>query len=296
MNDTSSFFIEDKALFGSYPTQDIVNDFIDKDVLYFIDLTTDYEKQRLHVYNVKNCHYINFQIRDRNIPENLEEFCKFIVKLSNIIKHLREKEYLYLHCRGGHGRAGIVVSCLLCYMYNMSSQESLTKTNKFHNDRITMNEKWRQLGSPQTDKQKNFVRRLFKPIFIDNIHNKNTYYNLNNNSNDNIVLNNKIYKNCNICYYTHKFPLLYNNLLKSRNYYEFKNIITNHNYTTNYTKSTLTKIMINIIKYKYNTYQHIKELLKRTFIRPIIYSEDSIDIGVIWCHIRHHLYLGADLF
>ena len=32
MNDTSSFFIEEKALFGSYPTQEIVDDFIEKGV------------------------------------------------------------------------------------------------------------------------------------------------------------------------------------------------------------------------------------------------------------------------
>lgn len=296
MNDTSSFFIEGKALFGSYPTQEIVNDFIDRGVLYFIDLTTEYEKQRLHVYNVKNSNYINFQIRDRNIPDDLHQFSKFIVKLSNIINLLREGEYLYLHCRGGHGRAGIVVSCLLCYMYNISSHESLTNTNVFHNNRVTMNEKWRKLGSPQTEKQKNFVKRLFKPIFIDNIHNKNTYYNLNNNSNDTICSNHKTYKNCNICYYSYKFPLLYNNLLRSQNYYEFKNIITNHNYTTHHTESNLKHIMINIIKYKYSTYDHIKELVKRTFIRPIIYSEDSINVGEIWCDIRHHLYLDSDLF
>ena len=105
MNDTSSFFIEEKALFGSYPTQQIVNNFIEKGVYYFIDLTTDYEKQKLNIYNVGNCKYINFQIRDRHIPEDIEKFSSFIVKLSNIINLLEKDRYIYIHCRGGRWKS-----------------------------------------------------------------------------------------------------------------------------------------------------------------------------------------------
>ena len=292
MNDTSSFFIDKKALFGSYPTQDIVNDFIKKGVKYFIDLTNDYEKNKLNVYDVGNVNYINFPIRDRSIPENLEKFSSFVISISEIIKNLAEGEFIYIHCRGGHGRAGIIVSCLLCNIYNISSQDSLNKTNVYHNNRKVMNEKWRIMGSPQTEKQKNFVRRLFKPIFLNNIHNKNTYYSLNNNSNHTITINNKTYKNCNICYYCYKYPLYYNDLINCRNYYEFKNIITNCDKES--IQNSLLQIMSKIIKFKSEKYLDIQKLLKRTFLRPLIYNDDNINIGEIWMKIRYKFYLNSD--
>lgn len=292
MNDTSSFFIEEKALFGSYPTQEIVNNFIERGVKYFIDLTNDYEKNKLVRYNVGNCKYINFQIKDRSIPENLHKFSCFIIKVSEIIKNLVEGELVYIHCRGGHGRAGIVVSCLLCYIYNIPSQDSLHKTNIYHNNRKLMNDKWRLMGAPQYETQKNFVRRLFKPIFLDNIHNKNTYYNLNNNSNNTIIYNNKSYRNINITFYCLKYPLLYNDLINTKNYYEFKNIILNNNNKSEYDNEILYKIMLKIIKYKIDTYTHIKELLIRTFLRPIVYKDNDLNVGEILVNFRHTLYLN----
>ena len=177
-------------------------------------------------------------------------------------------------------------------MYNYTSQESLKKTNLFHNNRRIMNEKWRTIGSPQTENQKNFVRRLFKPVFIDNIHNKNTYYNLNNQSNHHISYNNKNYKNINICYYCIKYPILYNTLINCKNYYEFKNIINIQEYKTEYCVDQLTKIMKQIIQYKVKTFNDIENLLIRTFLRPIVYTHDNINIGKIYSDIRHHLYLN----
>ena len=231
MNDTSSFFIKDKALFGSYPTQEIVDDFISKGVKYFIDLTNNFEQNKLKSYTIpNNCIYINFQIKDRSVPQNLFHYSKFIVKLSNIINNLQNNEKIYIHCRGGHGRAGIVVSCLLCYIYKYKSQEALLLTNKYHNERKIMNDKWRVIGSPQTEYQKKFVIRLFKPIFLNNIYNKNTYYYLNNNSKHEIEYENYTYKNINLCYHTIKFPILKKKLCQAITFYEFKNILAENNF------------------------------------------------------------------
>ena len=41
MNDTSSFFIKNKAFFGCYPSQEAVDSFQEKGVKYFIDLMVD---------------------------------------------------------------------------------------------------------------------------------------------------------------------------------------------------------------------------------------------------------------
>ena len=100
---------------------------------------------------------------------------KFISKVNNIISNLQEGDKIYIHCKGGHGRAGLLVSCLLSYRFKYSGEKSLELTNTYHNNRTKMNERWRKIGSPQTQYQKTFVIRLFKPIFLNNIHIKNTY-------------------------------------------------------------------------------------------------------------------------
>jgi len=156
----SSYFIKNKALFGSYPQQSQVDDLMKKGVVYFIDLTIPGEV--FPTYNTYNKKYLNYPILDRKAPIDNFSFASLILELKHIIDNLKKAEKIYIHCRGGHGRAGIVVSCLL-YMFNenISTMDSILLTTKFHNDRKVMREKWRQIGSPQTKLQKAFVHKFF---------------------------------------------------------------------------------------------------------------------------------------
>jgi len=42
-----------------------------------------------------------------------------------------ENNKLYIHCRGGHGRAGLVVACLLCSIYDYPPEKSIELTSKY---------------------------------------------------------------------------------------------------------------------------------------------------------------------
>jgi|UniRef100_A0A6C0D259 protein-tyrosine phosphatase len=154
-----SFFIPSKALFGGFPTQEETNNLEIKGVRYFVNLTCDNEDKIYPYTTIYN--KISFPIHDRNIPDNISEFSEFIIKISNIITNLNTDELVYIHCKGGHGRSGIVVACVLCYLYNMDAESAIQYTNTCHNTRINMKEKWRKIGSPQTIQQKNFVH-LYK--------------------------------------------------------------------------------------------------------------------------------------
>ena len=136
--DYCSYFIKDKALFGSYPTLERARELVDNGVSVFIDLTTESEKTTLDKYydNINDITYINYEIIDRRIPTNIQEFTLFIIRIMNIIKTHDQK--IYIHCKGGHGRAGIVVACLLCFLYNVTPQQSLEMTTKFHSTRKMM--------------------------------------------------------------------------------------------------------------------------------------------------------------
>ena len=162
--DRSSYFIKNAALFGSYPTQEGVNELELNGVRYFIDLTYDGE-DKITPYTTKYT-YIRYPIPDRKIPTDRKSFAKLIIKLSNIINALNDDEKIYLHCKGGHGRSGVVVACLLCYMFNITTQDALRHTARSHSKRRVMKEKWRKVGSPQTISQKNFVCKFFEPLYF----------------------------------------------------------------------------------------------------------------------------------
>ena len=87
-------------------------------------------------------------------------------------KNLKNGEKIYIHCKGGHGRSGVVVACLLCNIFKINPTKSIQLTNEYHNQRTDMKEKWRKIGSPQTAQQKTFVYKMFKDLFFCRAHKK----------------------------------------------------------------------------------------------------------------------------
>ena len=172
----SSYFIKDKALFGSFPTQESVLELEENGVRYFVDLTTPEEKEKkLTMYTTKY-NYINYPIHDRHVPTDWISYAQFIIKICKIIRNLKENEKIYIQCRGGHGRAGIVVASTLCHMFNLSPDDALKYTTKCHSSRKHLKDKWKKIGSPQTYSQKKFIYKFFYPLnFYKTYKNSNTF-------------------------------------------------------------------------------------------------------------------------
>lgn len=164
--DYFSYFIPEKALFGCYPNQELIKQLENLHVKYIINLTSSNE-DKITPYRSDTIIFINYPIKDRYIPEDIQSFSAFIVKISNLINNLSSNEKIYIHCKGGHGRSGVVVACLLAYINKISPEKALELTNKYHNNRLKMKDKWRKIGSPQTGKQKKFVYNLFKPFYYN---------------------------------------------------------------------------------------------------------------------------------
>ena len=85
--DTCSYFIKDKALFGSYPSEIAVRELEENGVRYFVNLTYE-DEDKIKKYDT-NYQIINYKIKDRSVPTDLLSFTKFIIKLSDIIKNLK---------------------------------------------------------------------------------------------------------------------------------------------------------------------------------------------------------------
>ena len=168
-----SYFIKDKAMFGCFPTQQSVEELEQEGVKFFLDLTHP-EETKITPYTTKYT-YINYPIHDRTVPDDIPSFCRLIVKISNVITKLKKNDRLYVHCRAGHGRSGVVVASILCYIFKLSPYDALLYTTKCHNNRSVMKDKWRRIGSPQTYQQKKFIYKLFHPININKIYKPNVY-------------------------------------------------------------------------------------------------------------------------
>lgn len=174
--DTSCYFIPDKAIFGCSPSQESVYELEKMGVRYFVDLTTDEEKvSKVKPYKTKYT-YISYPIVDRHIPTNLQTYAKFIIELSHIIEHLRKNEKVYINCRAGLGRSGVVAASILCYITNTLPDKSIDYISRSLDSRKVLKDKWRKIGAPQTCSQKKFIYKFFFPLnFYKSYKNASTY-------------------------------------------------------------------------------------------------------------------------
>lgn len=162
--DKSNYFIENKAIFGVFPSQEDIYELENNGVCYFLDLTINFEPGTERYITQKN--YENYPIQDRGIPTDTISYTMLILKYANIIKGLSNNKKVYIHCRGGHGRSGMVAACLLVFINKINAYDAMHITSKYHSERSVITEKWRKLGSPQSKIQRNFVSTFFRPFYM----------------------------------------------------------------------------------------------------------------------------------
>jgi hypothetical protein len=93
-------------------------------------------------------------IVDCNVTE--DEVVETLVEA--LLEDVRAGRKLYVHCWGGHGRAGIIVCLLLARLYGLPAKEAFKRVQKYHDCRVEP----QQCRSPQTIVQRDQVRRLLQ--------------------------------------------------------------------------------------------------------------------------------------
>ena len=269
-----SYFIDNLALFGSSPTQEFV-DYLESElgIQYFVDLTYDNERN-IDAYTTKY-NKIRYPIKDQRIPTNQLEFCKLILRLCDILKAGGK---MYVHCKGGHGRSGVVVAGVLGVYHNVGSEEALEMTYTFHQNRKVMRDRWRIIGSPQTYAQKEFIRQLFYPIYYNTYGNVEYKY-LSTFSKHSVHLGgfgngelSFLFPTAEAGYQAYKNPTDLDYVLKQVNSSspkvskELGKVVELRNDWENIKEG----IMKNVIKAKFNQHPDIRELLMCTGLRIII--------------------------
>jgi len=160
---TSSFFIDEIALFGAFPTQQQIYLLEEWGVDLIVDLTKSTEK-KIIPYTTK-CPIINFTIPDGGIPRTRWLFFVLVYFLANQISNNKK---IYIHCKAGHGRASLLVCVLLCYIKKIPPHEAFNVTTLYHSKRLvhssrpTRNEYWKYKQVPQYKHQQQFIEDCFQ--------------------------------------------------------------------------------------------------------------------------------------
>lgn len=276
----ASFFINNKALFGSYPSQDGVKELEQYGVRCFVDLTCSNEKG-IEKYNTEYI-YINYPIIDRRCPTNWRTFSQLVIKVADIIKNLNSDEKVYVHCRGGHGRSGVLVACLLCYLYKIHPADAISKTTKYHSKRKEMKEKWRKIGSPQTRSQKHFVTKFFEPLYIYN--NYSSYFSTQFNNDTELSVSIPgigKFPTATAAFYSYKDQSnieYINNLKKCDNINEITKIYERCSGSTDW-EYVKESVMYKVLQYKFDQHETILLYLLDTGLRPIICKSNDLFWG-----------------
>jgi len=149
--------IEGRLLAGEYPggsspavTRERLARLAHFGIGCFIDLTQPGERPAYEGELPPRVRYLRFPLPDHGVPEQRQQMSEILRSLQEA---LRAERPVYLHCRAGIGRTGMVAACLLIEQ-GLNAQAALAELNRL----------WRKSGRaaqwpsvPETDQQVAFV-------------------------------------------------------------------------------------------------------------------------------------------
>lgn len=145
----SNYLTEDKKIvIGAYPHEtnikkifhsfDIIVNLVPGDIFYEKDVP-------------ENVQLIKFPIQ----PGGYAERKKCIRLVDELIQSYQNGKKIYIHCVGGHGRAGTIASLIIGKLENLDAKEAIEKTYALRNTRKDKSKNF--IPVPETQRQVNFI-------------------------------------------------------------------------------------------------------------------------------------------
>ena len=155
----SYWVVPNRVLAGEYPgaldeaeAQLRLSRLMDAGINSFIDLTEDGELPPYRHLLPLHTEYLRSAIVDTCVPNNLSQTRELLTAMSDAMARGRG---VYVHCRAGIGRTGLIIGCFLADQ-EASGRAALKILNRL----------WRQSGRaaswpqiPQTAEQADYIRR-----------------------------------------------------------------------------------------------------------------------------------------
>jgi Dual specificity phosphatase, catalytic domain len=118
----------------------------------YVDLTEAGERPEYRQLLPQQIEYLRSPIPDMQVPHNVSQTQSL---LANIRRALAEERRVYVHCRAGIGRTGLIIGCFLAEE-ERSGRSAIKRLNQL----------WRQSARsatwprvPQTSEQADYIRR-----------------------------------------------------------------------------------------------------------------------------------------
>jgi len=176
--DYSNWIIPDRFLMGAYPKRktDLLA-ILQAGVTTFINLIHGQELERLAKYGpyfeiakkeleenkdsykqrAKDLKYIHIPIYDKQLaPDDV-----VINLVDDIEKRLRAGEVVFIHCRGGHGRTGTIVSVFLGKFFGLDAWSALELAKQIHDHRVDNKKQPGRYSCPETHEQ---ISQVYKVL------------------------------------------------------------------------------------------------------------------------------------
>ncbi len=126
------------------------------------DKLPSYAAAAREVDGVPEPKFVYYGIRDEEEAESVEVLHTLI---DDLLKRIKDEEVLYVHCKGGTGRTGLVVASILGRVYpSISADEVLQRTHEYCIMRWKAEGKWvnPKVKSPATEGQVEQVKEYLE--------------------------------------------------------------------------------------------------------------------------------------
>jgi ADP-ribosyl-[dinitrogen reductase] hydrolase len=159
----SYWVLPGRLLAGEYPggptpelTRERLSRLLERGIDFFLDLTQPREIDPYDGALPSGIRYLRRSIIDHGTPADPGEMTEI---LACLLGALREGRRIYLHCRAGIGRTGMVAGCLLVEQ-GLPGEDALAELNRLWRQ-SARSEQWPSV--PETPEQIEFVRRWTPP-------------------------------------------------------------------------------------------------------------------------------------
>ncbi|CAF1237108.1 unnamed protein product [Adineta ricciae] len=105
--------------------------------------------------------FISFPIRDQSVHQDNQRVLEFCLELCERVK---KGQVVLVHCWGGHGRTGTIISIMIGILFNLNSKDAIAMNWQLHDQRVRTN----GIPSPETGVQTEQVR-----VVLDEMYHKN---------------------------------------------------------------------------------------------------------------------------
>jgi len=167
----SNWAIPDVLIAGAYPGSLSLEEakkktraLVECGVSLFLNLLDRGERNRFNPYDehIRNHSsdlqkplpvYVWLPIQDQHVADD-QNLLPVLLKLLQCLRQ-PQPPLIYVHCWGGHGRTGTIISLLLGALYDLEADLALALCNAYHSQRVV-----RKSRSPQAAAQFDQVKRL----------------------------------------------------------------------------------------------------------------------------------------